>query len=102
MITIIQTTSDTKEELESIADYLVNSNKIACAHIEAALSSVYVWEDEVRHSDEYTMKLKTTAERCPEVVDYIKAHHHYDLPQITWWEVAATAEYQAWVEGQTA
>lgn len=98
MITVIQTTSSDKQELEAMLDHLVKANKVACGHVELAISSVYTWEDEVKHSDEFTVKCKTTAQRCQEVVNYIKANHSYDLPEITWWEVSTTPEYQKWVE----
>ena len=102
MITVIQTTSESKQELEKLIDYLVDNNKIACGHIEAAVSSVYVWKGEFNHSDEYLVKMKTTLERRDEVVAYIKEHHSYELPEITWWEVDATPEYANWVADQTA
>ena len=102
MITVIQTTSESKQELEKLIDYLVEHNKIACGHIEAAVSSVYVWKGEVNHSDEYLVKMKTTLERRDEVVDYIKENHSYELPEVTWWEVDATPEYAKWVAGQTS
>ncbi len=101
MITVIQTTSDARQELELMLDHLVEANKAACGHVEEAISSVYVWENEVKHSDEYTLKLKTTAQRRGEVVDYIKSKHSYDLPEISWWEVNTTPEYEKWVEQET-
>lgn len=64
--------------------------------------TVYVWEGEVKHSDEYLIKMKTTAARLDEVVDYIKVNHSYDLPEISWWTVNATPEYEKWVEDQTS
>jgi len=102
VITVIQTTSESKQELQKIVDYLVENNKIACGHIEVAVNSVYIWEDEVRHSDEYLIKMKTTAVRLDEVVDYIKANHGYKLPEISWWAVSVTPEYEKWVEDQTS
>lgn len=102
MITVIQTTSESRQELEKLVDYLVENNKIACGHIEVAVSSVYVWENEVKHSDEYLIKMKTTADRLDEVVDYIKTNHSYELPEISWWEVNTTPEYEKWVKEQTS
>ena len=100
MITVIQTTSDKKQELEKMLDYLVENNKVACGHVELAISSVYVWENKMQHSDEFTVKFKTTSERVDEVIVYIKDHHSYELPEITWWEVNASDEYEKWVEEQ--
>lgn len=101
MITIIQTTSQSKQELEKFVDYLVEHNQVACGHIEAAVSSVYVWEGEVKHSDEYLVKMKTTTDKRDGAIDYIKTHHSYELPEIIWWEVNATPEYEAWVKSET-
>lgn len=102
MITVIQTTSDTKHELEILLDHLVEANKVACGHVEEAISSVYNWDNEVKHSDEYVLRLKTTADRRDEVVAYITEKHSYELAEILWWEVNTTAEYQKWVEEETA
>lgn len=102
MITIIQTTSDTRQELELLLDALVEENKVACGHVEEAISSVYNWENEVKHSDEFTLRMKTTEARRDQVVDYIAAKHSYELPEITWWEANTTTAYQKWVEEETA
>lgn len=102
MITVVQTTSSDRQELEKLVDHLVENNMIACGHIEAAISSVYVWDDKVQHSDEYLVKMKTTSGRRTEVIDYIASHHSYELPEITWWEVNTTPEYEKWVENETS
>lgn len=102
MITIVQTTSSDRQELEKLLDHLVEAHVAACGHIEEAISSVYHWDDEVKHSDEYTVKLKTTDKHRDEIVQYIRDKHSYDLPEITWWEVNTTPEYQKWVEEETA
>ena len=100
MITIIQTTSSDKQELESLLDYLVKNNKAACGHVELAIASVYRWEGEVKHANEFTLRVKTTATCCAEVVEYLTSNHSYDLPEVTWWEVNTTPDYQKWVEGE--
>ena len=102
MITILQTTSSDKKELEKMLDHLVETNKAACGHVEEAISSVYVWKGEVNHSDEYTVKIKTTTKRRDEIIKYIQTNHSYELPEITWWEVNAIPEYEEWVENQTS
>lgn len=101
MITLIQTTSDNRAELDELAENLVLARLVACGQVEGPITSHYVWEEEVKSSEEFKLTLKTTPERVTPVETYIKENHSYDLPEIVSFEVRASREYQQWVEGET-
>src|SRR5215216_2035748 len=102
MITIMQTTSDTREELDELGQALVEQHLIACSQVEGPISSTNVWDGEVQSTEEYRITLKTTAACVADVETHIKEHHSYDLPEIISYEVTASTEYQKWVESETS
>lgn len=102
MITIIQTTSDKRAELEKFATELVEQHLAACAQIEGPIGSTNVWEGKVQSTEEFKLTLKTTSKKVEPVATYLKQHHSYDLPEIIWHEVHTSDEYQNWVEQEVA
>jgi periplasmic divalent cation tolerance protein len=101
MITIVQTTSDTRAELDTLAENLVLARLAACGQVEGPITSHYVWEEEVKNSEEFKLTLKTTAGHLASVEAYIKENHSYDLPEIISFEVSASPEYENWVKDET-
>ena len=102
MIVLVQTTSDTRSELHELAASLVEKRLVACGQVEGPMVSHYVWEEEVKNSEEFKLTLKTTIEHAASVEAYIKQNHSYDLPEIISFEVAASLEYEKWVKEETA
>lgn len=102
MITLIQTTSDNRAELDQLAEDLVEQRLVACGQVEGPITSTYVWEEEVKTTEEFKLTLKTTANHAAAVETYIKENHSYELPEIIIQEVASSHEYQSWVEVETS
>lgn len=102
MITLIQTTSDSRAELDELAENLVLARLVACGQVEGPVASHYVWEEEVKNSEEFKVTLKTTSEHAAAVETYIKENHSYDLPEIISFEVIASVEYENWVKEETS
>ena len=102
MITLIQTTSDSRAELDTLAENLVLARLVACGQVEGPITSAYTWEEEVKNSEEFKLTLKTAAEHVAAVETYIKENHSYDLPEIISFEVTTSSEYQSWVEEETS
>ncbi|MFN3742398.1 MAG: divalent-cation tolerance protein CutA [Anaerolineales bacterium] len=95
------TTTDTLEEAQRIAHYLVEQRLVACAQI-SSIESYYRWKDQVEHAQEYRLLLKTTEARYPEVEQAIRRFHSYELPAIFALPVSqAFSEYVRWVEEST-
>lgn len=102
MIRVITTTSDTRAELDELAHNLVLQRLVACAQVEGPISSNYIWEEEVKTTEEFRLTLKTSVTHAEAVEAYIKENHSYELPEILVQEVAASNEYQRWVEVETS
>ena len=79
---IVTTTSDAAEVLERIAERLVADQLAACCQISQPIKSIYRWNGNVESSNEWELKIKTSAERFAEVSTVIKSLHNYDVAQI--------------------
>jgi periplasmic divalent cation tolerance protein len=67
------------------------------------VTSVYWWEGAVRSGQEWRVVYKTTVERYGELEAYVKGAHDYETPEIIATPVTrGSAEYLAWVSGETA
>ena len=55
---IIQTTSNSKSQLKSIAKELLDKKLTACTHINK-ISSSYVWKKKIVTEKEYKLEIKT-------------------------------------------
>jgi periplasmic divalent cation tolerance protein len=102
MITLIQTTSDSRSELDELVQALVELRLVACGQVEGPITSTYVWEEEVKSAEEFRLTLKTVSEHMAAIEAYITEHHSYDLPEIISFEVTVSSEYQKWVEEETS
>ena len=86
------------ESARRIAEELVGQGYAACVQVLGPMASVYRWEGEVHRSTEYLLLLKTTDEAFPSVVETVRRHHRYDVPEVIAVPVVnALAEYGQWV-----
>lgn len=101
-IVLVQTTADDRDRLESIARELIERHLAACVQISGPIASHYEWEGQSTVSEEWLLSAKTSAEGVDGVVAAIRATHPYQLPEILWQTVSASAQYAAWVRGRLA
>jgi periplasmic divalent cation tolerance protein len=99
---VITTTSDDRDELESIARHLVESKLAACCQISGPITSFYTWQGKTESTAEWTCTIKTQAKLFQRVKAEIMRLHHYDVPQIVGVEVSnSSASYRQWVSETT-
>lgn len=87
---------------ERLADILIDGRLAACVNILAPCRSVYRWQGEVQHEEEFPLLIKTTRERYAALEQAIRAGHPYELPEI----IAVPVErglpaYLSWVAEET-
>jgi periplasmic divalent cation tolerance protein len=97
---IVFTTAPTVEEASSLAGKIVEARLAACVQIMPPMTSVYVWEGEVRREPEYLLLIKTLPEKWDELERFISVNHRYEVPEI----VAIDSErvsgpYLEWIAG---
>ncbi|RAS63233.1 uncharacterized protein involved in tolerance to divalent cations [Lentzea atacamensis] len=99
---VVTTTVDSEEAAESLAKGIVEARLGACVQI-VPIRSVYRWEGEVRVDAEWQCVVKTSAIRADELVEHIKAHHTYDVPEVVVTPViGGSDDYLAWVSEETS
>jgi len=80
-IVLFITTADT-EEAQRIADVLVKERKAACVNIVPRISSLFWWQDKVESAQESLLIVKSRAPILDQIIDLVKQHHRYDVPEI--------------------
>lgn len=99
---VVTTTVGSEEAAESLAKGIVEARLGACVQI-VPIRSVYRWEGEVRVDAEWQCVVKTSAIRADELVEHIKAHHTYDVPEVVVTPVVGgNDDYLAWVSEETS
>jgi periplasmic divalent cation tolerance protein len=97
---VIKTTADKKETLAVIAKTLVAERLCGCAQISGPIDSHYRWSEQLEHSEEYELSIKTARDLFATVAARIKSLHSYDVPQIIAIPITQISkDYEAWLRG---
>ena len=95
----IRTTFPRREAATACAARIVGGRLAACVQIDGPITSLYRWQGEVEHAEEFRCTFKTTRGRCDECVAAIVAGHEYATPEVLVTTVTASNAYAAWVHG---
>ena len=94
----IMTTTETKEEAEKIAQYLVEQKLAACVQITGPIASTYRWKGKVENAREWQCLIKTREELYDKVETAIKKLHSYETPEIIAVPIIkGSSEYLNWL-----
>ena len=98
---IISTTTDTKENADTISQTLLQKKLIACAQNTTTQSS-YRWQGKVIESDEVLLQMKTKRSLFEHIKKEIEQMHTYDVPEIIMIPLLdANDFYLQWIEKET-
>ena len=78
----ISTTTETKEQAQKIAKYLVEQKLAACVQITGTIESTYRWKGKVENAQEWLCLIKTRDALYSKVEAAIKKLHPYETPEI--------------------
>jgi periplasmic divalent cation tolerance protein len=96
------TTLATREEALSLARSAVNERVAACVQVIGPITSVYRWEGRTNEDQEFLCLLKVPSGRLERLIQFVKARHPYDTPEITAVEASFVDErYLAWANSET-
>ncbi|RAK51513.1 divalent-cation tolerance protein CutA [Phenylobacterium deserti] len=99
---VVQTTTATLEQSETIAEALLADRLTACVQI-TPVRSRYVWKGEVQREDEHLLLIKTQSARFEAVRARIRGLHPYETPEIIALSVSeGDPDYLAWVAESTS
>jgi periplasmic divalent cation tolerance protein len=99
----VTTISGSREEADRIATTLVDQRLAGCVQIIGPIRSVYRWQGEIEHGEEWLCQIKTTGMLYSHVEAAIREIHSYDCPEIIATPIIAGSEaYLQWLSEQTS
>jgi periplasmic divalent cation tolerance protein len=100
----IVVTGPPDDTLPRIARELVDARLVACVNLfDAEIASTYWWKGAVEVQPEKRMHMHTRLDLVDQVVDFVKARHPYDVPNVTAIPlVGGNADYLAWIRAESA
>ena len=97
----ISTTTETKEQAQKIARYLVEQKLAACVQITSPIESIYRWKGKVETTSEWLCLIKTCQSLFDKVEAVIKKLHPYETPEIIAVPIVkGSKEYLAWLNNE--
>jgi periplasmic divalent cation tolerance protein len=98
----VSTTIDSPEQAAALARSAVEARAAACGQVIGPINSVYWWEGKVDSAQEWLVLFKTTAEHCEGLIEHIRTHHSYDVPEVISTPITrGNPAYLAWVGEET-
>lgn len=97
----ISTTTETKEQAQKIARYLVEQKLAACVQISGPIESIYHWKEKMETSREWLLLIKTREDLFKKVKSSIKKLHSYETPEIIAVPIIkGSKEYLNWLDDE--
>ena len=97
----VATTTETKEQAEKIAQYLVETKLAACVQVTGPITSIYRWKDKVENAQEWLCLIKTQDDLYGKVEAAIKKMHPYETPEIIAVPIVkGSKEYLKWIDNE--
>jgi len=78
---IVITTTNSKEEADTLAKAILNEKLAACIQV-SEIESRYFWGDKLERICEYKLEIKTTKDNLTKLEEFIKSKHSYEAPEI--------------------
>ncbi len=99
----VQTTIDSKEGAQKIAEAIVGKHLAACAQVSGPITSTYWWQGKMEQAEEWICTAKTRSELYNKLEQAIREVHTYDVPEILAVNVVAgNADYLNWISQETS
>jgi periplasmic divalent cation tolerance protein len=78
---VVLVTASSQAEAETIATALIQAKLAACVSF-MPIHSVYTWNGDVHHDEEWQLVIKTNLNRFAELETTVRSIHSYDVPEI--------------------
>jgi len=100
-LNLVYMTAGSTEEAHLIGEVLVAEQLAACVNLIDGMTSIYLWEGQVRRDTETVIIAKTTEHLVMALTDRVKTLHSYECPCIVALPVdAGNVEFLGWISNQ--
>jgi periplasmic divalent cation tolerance protein len=97
----VTTTTENKEQAQTIAQYLVEAKLAACVQIIGPITSIYRWKGKVENAQEWLCLIKTQDNLYNKVEAAIKSQHPYETPEIIAVPIVkGSKKYLKWIDDE--
>ncbi len=97
----VVTTTEHREEAESIARALVEERLAACVQVIGPISSIYRWRGAIQSAQEWQCWIKSRRDLYDQIEETIRRLHPYEVPEILAVPVlAGSASYLTWLDDE--
>ena len=97
----VTTTTESKEQAQTIAQNLVSAKLAACVQILGPITSTYRWKGKVETAEEWLCLIKTREGLYEELEKEIISLHSYETPEIIALPIAdGSPDYLKWLENE--
>jgi len=97
----VVTTTETREDGETIAKAFVEKRLAACAQLVGPIVSTYWWKDNIETAEEWQCLIKSKKSLYSEVEKAIKMLHPYETPEVIALSIVfGSADYLEWLNGE--
>lgn len=98
---IIYITYPNLKSAKQVSTHLLKNHLIACVNY-FPIQNSYWWNGKIEHSKEIVSIVKTRKRNWRKVQSEIKKLHPYTTPCIMKMDVRANADYESWINKETA
>ena len=98
---VVLTTVATAEQAEDLAKKIVVEKLAACVQVQQ-IRSYYLWKGEACNEPECLLFIKARKSQYPELEDFIRKNHAYQIPEIVQLSITAGfGDYLNWIDEAT-
>lgn len=96
-------TTGGRDDAERLGEALVVEHLAGSCSVVPTVHSIYYSEGQLKREHEALLLVKTVESKAPEVLEYVRAHHEYELPEILKIAVeGGSPAYLKWLGEQVA
>ncbi len=99
MVKLFYCTTDSQSSANELAASIVEQQLAAFVNIIPGITSVYHWNNEIQHDQEWLLLIKTTDDMSEALKEAIMKIHPYDSPELISVDVTdGFPDYLQWVQ----
>ena len=92
---MVITTESNISNAQRLAKEILNRKYASCIGLRE-INSYYWWEDKIENSSEFQLQIKTNKKNLDNLLFSLSELHTYKNPEIIFWEVNASYDFEQW------